>query len=357
MKHIIFLLICLSFIFSEINFSGDARIRPRLDIKDYGPEKSSIDLYYLYRARLNIDADIGSGWFFKSKLGTNDVAGMTKMGKDNTKYVYIDKDKSDYFIKSDEPGSFNSSRPKLSFLNLYYGLKREKFGIWGGAFSLKSSPSLDIHFYPDKMVDIPWALFNNESTTGFAGYIGLVNWFISIDGNQIEIENKSKRIDPFTVGFDFSMNWNEIMKTIRPRGIFSISNKDEPWPMTFGLDINFVEFFKINSMLSYYYTGQTINKEYKYTGNHLRIKFDRKLGPGKLTFWSDIASHICQKSNIEEENRTDFFYIWLDYNYNVFNSDFGSISIKPTIRILNQKNTDVNYTRMKIELTTGIKFK
>ena len=127
MKHIIFLVSCLSLIIAEINFSGDARVRPRLDIKDYGPDKSSMDLYYLYRARLNVDASIGEGWFFNGKLGTNSPSEMTTMGSDNSKEikaeVYDDNDEkigySDIHIKGDEPGNLNSYRPKVSFLNLY----------------------------------------------------------------------------------------------------------------------------------------------------------------------------------------------------------------------------------------------
>ena len=72
MNKIIFLALSLSFIIADINISGDARIRPRLDIKDSGGDygASSTDLYYLYRARLNINADIGDGWFFNAKLGS-----------------------------------------------------------------------------------------------------------------------------------------------------------------------------------------------------------------------------------------------------------------------------------------------
>ena len=47
MNKIIFLIIGLSFSFAEINLSGDARIRPRLDIKD----TSETDLY-LYNKEL-----------------------------------------------------------------------------------------------------------------------------------------------------------------------------------------------------------------------------------------------------------------------------------------------------------------
>ena len=54
---------------SEIQFSGDARFRPRYDIKENGDGSSTSDLYYMYRARLNMKADIGEGWFFNTQLG------------------------------------------------------------------------------------------------------------------------------------------------------------------------------------------------------------------------------------------------------------------------------------------------
>ena len=54
---------------------------------------------------------------------------------------------------------------------------------------------------------------------------------------------------------------------------------------------------------------------------------------------------------------TDFLYLWIDYKYNLFNGDFGSCSIKPTIRILDKKSSDEKFNRMKFELTTEIKFK
>ena len=44
-------------------------------------------------------------------------------------------------------------------------------------------------------------------------------------------------------------------------------------------------------------------------------------------------------------------------NYNLFNSDMGSIFIKPTIRYQNGKSGSPDYSRMKFELTTQIKFK
>jgi len=363
MKYIILLSTFISVIFSDINFSGDARIRPRLDIIDKGVDSSSMDLYYSYRGRLNIDADIGGGWFFNAKLGTNDVAGMTKMGDDNTKYTYREEEgKSDYYLPGDEPGDLNSSRPQVSFINLYYGIKKENFGFWGGAIPLKYSSSLDIHFYPDKVIDIPWLLYNNGSTVGFAGYISKLNWFISIDGNKKEIEKyvvedtriEEKNMDPFTIGLDIPFKWNDFLD-VHPRLIFSIDNSDQPWPITGGFDFSLRSFFGIKPQLSYYFSTQFLDEKTKYKATHMRLKFDREFGPGKLTFWGDIGTHIDESK--EENTNTDYMYIWLDYKCQLFKSDFGSISLKPTIRVLNKKTLESEYSRMKFELTTEIKFK
>ena len=336
MKKIIFLALSLSFIIADINISGDGRIRPRLDVIDYGNGESSVDLYYLYRARLDINADIGSGWFFNTKLGTNNnIAGMVKMATD------------------DGPGNPNSARPQLNFLNLYYGIKKDNFGFWGGAIPLNYSSGLDIHFYPDKMVDIPFLLFNNASTTGFAGYIYKLNWFISIDNNKAEItkENNitSKYIDPFTIGFDFPMKWNTYLD-VHPRAFISLNNKAEPGPMTFGIDMNFMEFFKVDPTLSYHYSTQFTNENNKYNATHLRFK----LNIINFTFWSDMAQYVDVTNNNET---IDYMYVWIDYNYKLFDSEMGSVFIKPTIRYQSGQSGNPDYSRMKFELTTEIKFK
>ena len=76
MKYIIIYLSLFSILVADINISGDARFRPRYDLKVNGDESSTGDMYYLYRARINLKADIDDGWFFNSKIGTNGTAGM-----------------------------------------------------------------------------------------------------------------------------------------------------------------------------------------------------------------------------------------------------------------------------------------
>ena len=47
MKKILLSIIALSFLMSEIQFNGDARFRPRYDIKENGDGSSTADLYYM----------------------------------------------------------------------------------------------------------------------------------------------------------------------------------------------------------------------------------------------------------------------------------------------------------------------
>ncbi|MBL7026749.1 MAG: hypothetical protein ISR87_15000, partial [Candidatus Marinimicrobia bacterium] len=65
-------LLTLTAAFADITFSGDARVRPRLDVTDQGDYgNNSSDFYYLYWARLNVLAKIGDGYFFKTQLAHN----------------------------------------------------------------------------------------------------------------------------------------------------------------------------------------------------------------------------------------------------------------------------------------------
>ena len=339
MNRIIFIVISLSFIIADTNINGDARIRPRLDIISHSSENATVDLYYLYRARLNISSDIGGGWFFKSKIGTNEIAGMTKMGEDNSNTV---------------SNLDSSARPELSFINLYYGIKKDNFGFWGGVIPLNNNSGLDIHFYSDIMIDIPFLLYNNASTTGFSGYIYKLNWFISIDGNNTEIIQKEEgedvnALDSFTAGIDFPMKWNNFLD-IHPRALLSMNDSGDPGQMTFGLDMKFKEFFKINPVFSYHYSTQFVDKSNQYDISHLRMK----LNIMRLTFWTDIAEYIDKSNNNAKSSLT---YLWIDYNHDLFKSDRGSISIKPTIRYQMGALENPDFNRLKCELTTEIKFK
>tara|TARA_B100000945_G_C20357678_1_gene585493 strand:- start:97 stop:1131 length:1035 start_codon:yes stop_codon:yes gene_type:complete len=344
MKNILFIILIISNIFASISLSGDARVRPRLDVKEYPDESTQkeSDLYYLYRARLNIKADIGDGYFFHAKLGTNEISGMSKMASDGN--------------NSSIPGNLNSSRAQVDFLELYYGYKGEKSGLWAGAFPLKHNPALDIHYYPDKIVDIPFALLNNSSITGFGGYCTMskykLDWFISVDKQQtnskIDIEgNKTELMDSYTLGFNSKINIGSM--SIIPRLLFSIADSTEYSPLTFGTDINLMEITGFKPGVSYY-MSQDSNRENDLS--HIRLSVKKQFDLGQLKLFYDLAS-----SKQKDSEKMDLTYLWASFSYMLHENEFGSIKLMPTVRIQNGSNSNPDFSRSKFELTTEIKFK
>jgi len=346
MKNILLSLIAFSFLMSDIQFSGDARFRPRYDLKENGDGSSTSDLYYLYRARLNMKANIGEGWFFNSKLGTLGVAGMTKIGTSDT-----------------EPGNINSYRPTVSFMELYFGSMKDDWGFWAGAFPLKYNPSLDLHFYSDKLVDIPFVILNNGSTLGFAGYKALMghklNWFLSVDNNvveQVEPADDSNEeaiddCDDFTLGMDMFLNFGSI--SVTPRILTSFGGTDDDiYPMTLGTDILFPEVAGFSSGFSYYTStkGEEGDDGY-YKADHMRLSLSRPIKEGKLKFFYDMASKDDDKVS----------YMWLSYTHTCFKGDMGEVTLSPTFRLQTGKSAwtesfDEDYSRAKFEVTAQIKF-
>ena len=106
-------IIMLSSAFAEIKLTGDARLRPRFDVKDSGEYGTkSEDFYYYYRARLMIEANIGGGYYFNTRLGHNGASyWVGKLGTGTTP--------SSSSISS-------AGRGSVDFMELYFGHKGKK---------------------------------------------------------------------------------------------------------------------------------------------------------------------------------------------------------------------------------------
>ncbi|MAJ43175.1 MAG: hypothetical protein CMF96_00335 [Candidatus Marinimicrobia bacterium] len=334
MRYIVFLIIS-ELLFSNINISGDGRFRTRFDIKE-NLHQNTNDLYHQYRARINIKSNIGGDWFFKSKVGTNSVAGMTKIGDS----------------EHNGPGNENSHRPNLSFLELYFGRKTNGYGYWIGAYPLKSNPCLDLHYYPDKIVGIPWILYNNSTITGFFAYFFLkenkINTFISIDQNSTnKIEEFASSLDDigvtnvkndnYTIGLNTDIKKNNFV--LSPYVLVSFGEGDQPY--TAGIELELEKLFDIKTSISHY---QTNNSDYN--ANHTRIKFNFPHINNKVNFFYDLAL----------KNKKSASYLWLSYSFNIYDSDLGKLTISPTIRLQNGSFTEQDYSRSIFEVTTQIKF-
>ena len=347
MKKIIFLTLIMNLCFSDIFFSGDARFRPRYDIKEFGKNsilengdnvESLSNIYYQYRARLNIKADIGDGWFFNSKIGTNnDVAGMTKM----------------------EYGT----KPELSFMEIYFGYQDKDCGYWAGLLPLKSNPALDIHFYSDDLVDIPFVLKSNSTIAGLSGFSTIsnhkLNWFLSMELNNdnsivikpdmtIDSTITVEISDLYTLGFDMNFDLGPISAT--PRVLISKGDVEADFGLdkfTYGTEFKLPSFSNVKSTLSYYISSSDGDDDAQiYESNHMRFLVTSPLKNGKLKFFYDMAS----------KDDDDISYLWLSYTHSCYKGDMGEVTISPTYRLQTGKLGDEDYSRNKIEITTQIKF-
>ncbi|NQV41423.1 MAG: hypothetical protein HQ506_03630 [Candidatus Marinimicrobia bacterium] len=376
-------IIILSSAYAEVKLTGDARLRPRFDVKDNGEYGTKAeDFYYYYRARLMIEANIGGGYFFNTRLGHNAAAYWTgKFGTGTT------------------PSSIsnpNAGRGSVDFMELYFGHQGKKLGWSGGIIPVKHNPLLDIHYYPEIILDKAWDLYNNNAAHGFDVNYKLAGNTLDLkilvdnnDGRKVVDENfiaqsdtsivyiidqdsGSIRLDTTITMTSSSASTSKDQYTVylsypvsvfgfkmAPQLLMTIADKGMPAPITYGAEFALpkVAGFKLSSYAAL--TNQSVSDSLTgvvgYSGSIVRMKMVGKLGPGTLVAWYDVAK---TKPDVSGSVASNFTYLWLSYSYTMHKSDWGSLVVAPTYRLYNHKiKGSRDYTRAKIELTTEIKFK
>jgi hypothetical protein len=369
--------------YAEITFSGDARIRPRFDVKDNGEYgTTSEDFYYYYRARLMIKADIGDGYFFNTRLGHN--AGAYWTGKFGTGSL---------------PSSLsnpNAGRGTVDFMELYFGHVGENFGWSGGIIPVSHNPVLDIHFYPEIILDKAWDTYNNNAAHGFdlnyklAGNVldlkilvdnndgkkvvdknfvsqsdTTISYIISQDSGSIVLDTTitmttspdSDSRDQYSLYLTYPVSFFGFKMS--PHFLMTLADKDRPAPITYGAEFALpkVAGFKLSAFAGL--TSQSVSDSttavVAYKGSIARFKMIGKLGPGTLVAWYDLATTT---PDVTDAVDSKFSYLWLSYTYTLHKSDWGSMVFAPTYRLYSNKiEGSRDYTRAKVELTTQITFK
>ena len=373
----------LSSVYAEITLSGDARLRPRFDLKDNGEFGTKTeDFYYYYRARLMIKADIGDGYFFNTRLGHNGAA------------YWIGK-----FGTGTAPNSLSNpsaGRGSVDFMELYFGHKGRKFGWSGGIIPVPHNPVLDIHYYPNIILDKAWDTYNNNAAHGFDFNYKLAGKPFDIkvlvdnnDGRKIVDENfvsqsdtsiiyiidqdsgsirldttitstssaASNTRDQYTVYLSYPVSFIGFKMT--PHLLVTLADKNKAAPITYGLEFKLpkVAGFGLSAFggLTSQAVSDSLTDLTAYNGWIARVKMVGKLGPGTLVAWYDQATTT---PDVTDGVDSKFTYLWLSYTYTLHKSDWGSLVFAPTYRLYTNKiEGSRDYTRAKIELTTQITFK
>ena len=377
------LIIMLSSVYAQVKLTGDARVRPRFDVKDNGEYGTkSEDFYYYYRARLMIEANIGGGYYFNTRLGHNAAAYWT--GKFGTGVTPS---------SSSIPGA---GRGSVDFMELYFGHKGKKLGWSGGIIPVKHNPMLDIHYYPEIMLDKAFDTYSNNAAHGFDVNYKLgrnvldlkilvddnagkkvvdenfvsrsdtsIVYIIDQDSGSIRLDttitmtssSASTSRDQYTFYVSYPVSFLGFKMT--PHLLYTLADEGRPAPITYGAEFALpkVAGFKLSSSAAL--TSQSVSDSLSgvaaYSGSIARIKMVGKLGPGTLVAWYDLAS---TKPDASGSVKSDFTYLWLSYSYTMHKSDWGSLVVAPTYRLYTHKIEDSrDYSRAKIELTTQITFK
>jgi hypothetical protein len=336
--------------YADIVMTGDARVRPRLDIVDLGSDGNRTDnIYYFYRARLNVAADIGDGYFFKTKLGYNGAANFAKFGT-GTLPTGISLS--------------SAGRSPLSFMEVYFGQQNKTYGWAAGIIPVPHNPLLDMHFYPGKMANIPWLLYNNAAASGFdfnymlAG--GKFDIKVLVDNNDgVKVSSEGDFIDSLSTTDQYSLDatYSIALAGIKltPQFLMTISDAGDPAPMTYGAALALPKVAGFGASAYFGMTSQNADDTDAYRGWIGRAKLVGKLGPGALTAWYDMATYTPDPDGLEP---TKTSFMWISYTYTLHKSDKGAVTLAPTYRLYTQKTEgSLDYARTNIELTTQITFK
>ncbi|MBT4713766.1 MAG: hypothetical protein HOB84_03230 [Candidatus Marinimicrobia bacterium] len=346
----ILFIIIITGAYADITMTGDARVRPRLDIVDLGSYGNRTDnIYYFYRARLNIAADIGDGYFFKTKLGYNGAANFAKFGT-GALPTGISLD--------------NAGRSAISFMEVYFGHQSKTYGWAAGIIPVPHNPLLDMHYYPGKMGNIPWLLYNNAAASGFdfnymlAG--GKFDLKLLVDNNDgVKVSSEGDVIDSLTTTDQYSLNASYSVPLaglkVTPQFLMTIADEGDSAPMTYGAALALPKVAGFGVSAYFGMTNQSAENTNAYSGWISRAKLVGKLGPGALTAWYDMAVYTPDDDSLEHTNTS---FMWISYTYTLHKSDMGAVTLAPTYRLYTQKTEGIlEYARSNIELTTQITFK
>ena len=330
--------------FSQAKITGDVRVRPRMDVTTADANTDAVTKnYVLYWGRLNVDADIGDGWSFHSKLATNFVGHWSGYWGENTQ---VGAEMVHGFV----------DRPAISWMEISMGKNAGNWGFKAGNLPLNGVANhiVDLHYYPTAPVDIPWAIYHSQSIQGINGFVnagpGKLNFALAVDEN-LNTDEGDGLVNTKTLMADYGATFGGI--TVKPQMAMTMTNDSTDAPTTMGAGVSAkVAGFTLSG--TYLMTSNTVEGGTlgKYDGTHIRAGVKGTVGPGFLLAWYDMATHTPDGGD-----QSDYSYIWVLYKYTIFSGDKGAIVVMPTARMRTGALGNADYSRNKFELTFQLNFK
>jgi len=342
---------------AELKFSGDAGVRLR-DVSYFGDAANVADddVVFQYRVRLKGAADLGDGYFFKTMLTNETIAGGW-MSLDN------------------HQDTFN-----LEVSNFYFGRMLENCHYMVGRLPLNSfnNPIFDLTLSPSQPLGTP--VFNLYMDRVFGMNYGTKLGDGMLNGVLVVLDNSSFDNTPaegdglFNDGYalllDYKVNVGDV--TLEPQFLTALTNADlmsqtitgaptmglgsEVTPYTFGALVG-VPAGDAKLTFGAFYTNcddTTPNSgtEVDYDGYLFRVKGEI----GNFMAWYDYNRTNDDANDVKYTNH----FVWAQYKIPVYSSAAGSFTIQPTLRYLASKE-DCGYCdwkgeRLRSELWATVTF-
>jgi len=350
---------------AELKFGGDASVRLR-DVSYFGDaaDVANDDVVFQYRVRLKGAADLGNGYFFKTMITNETIAGGW-MSLDN----YED--------------SFN-----LEVSNFYFGRMLENCHYMVGRLPLGSfnNPIFDLTLAPNSPLGTP--VFNLWMDRIFGLNYGTKLGNGMLNATLVVLDNASNDNtaapgdglfnDGYALHLDYKVNVGDV--TFEPQFLTVLTNGNlmsqtisgsmtpglgyGVTPYTFGaligvpagndLKLTFGAFYTTcddttpNNFSKYGpYGGDDVN----YDGYLLRVKAE----VGNFMAWYDYNHTTDDVYDVKYTNH----FVWAQYKIPVYSSAAGSFTIQPTFRYLASKvdnGMDWSGERLRSELWATVTF-
>jgi hypothetical protein len=349
---------------AEVKFGGDASIRLRGQFEDFNDVDTEDDLNFAYRVRLKASADLGSGYFFKALLTSDNAAGGWNTVSDNNR----------------EDGEIDIS-------NFYFGRMMENSHYMMGRLPLNAmnNPIFDLAMYPIPFYgptsiigvgDLPVATYNMDRIFGLNYGMkigdGELNSTLIVLDNDIKDDSYDEGDGLFNDGYALHLSYktNIGSVTVEPQAIVALTNLDglvyeDVSPFVIGANVT-IPAGKAKIGMSGFYTAADDESGKKsawygggaadvdYSGYLLRLKGEYD----GLTAWVDY-NHTNDKTDGGDVDYDNLF-IWAQYNYKVYESAMGSFSLTPTVRYwaLGEEagSAEYDYSRLRTELVATVSF-
>ena len=324
---------------AELKFGGDASVRLRGSFTDseYNDTQydNEDDLLFQYRIRLKASADLGSGYFFKAMIQSEeDVAGDPVAG-------------GWAGINGANKGAYN-----LGISNFYFGRMMQDSHYMIGRLPLNSfnNPIFDLALYavpggPLNLtaVDIPVATWNFDRVFGlnYGTKIGpgeLNATLVVLDGATIKDDSSSEGDglfnDSYALHLTYKTNIGKV--TVEPQAIIALTDLDglayhRVSPNTFGANVTIPAGDAKIGLSGFYTVCDDTNpnslENVDYNGYLLRLKGE--VGP--FMAWIDY-NQTEDNSDLRTRDSYDNLFVWAQYNYKVYESAMGTFSLTPTVR-------------------------